>query len=55
MVSLTALNPFILSPTIPGDTPSFTYHLAVDLCICFYQLLDEASQETVMLGFCLQA
>lgn len=28
--------------------------LAMDLCICFYLLLDETSQETVMLGSCLQ-
>ena len=25
------------------------------LCICFHPLLDEASQETVMLGSCMQA
>jgi hypothetical protein len=38
------------SPTLSRDSPSSTCCLAVRPCLCFPQLLDEASQETVMLG-----
>jgi hypothetical protein len=58
VVSLTSLAPSTLPPppTLPQDSPSSTYCLVVGLCFCFHQLLDEASQKTVMLGYyCLQA
>lgn len=57
VVSLTPLagsNWLSLSPTLPRDSSSTTCCLAVGLCICFHPLLDEASQETVMLGSCLK-
>jgi hypothetical protein len=40
----------VLDPSCPQDSPSSTLCLAVGLCICFCQLLDKTSQETVMLG-----
>jgi hypothetical protein len=40
--------------TFAQDSLSSAYCLAVSLCICFHQLLDEASQETAMLGSCPQ-
>ena len=55
-VSLISLASLILHPTIPQDSlSSAIVRLAVGLCICFHQLLDEASQKTVMLGSWLQA
>jgi hypothetical protein len=55
LMSLTPLAQSILSPILPQDFPGTTWCVAVGLCICFHKQLDEASQETVMLGSCLQA
>jgi hypothetical protein len=45
-----------LAPTIlpPQDSPSSDQRLPLVLCICFCQLLGEASLMTVMPGSCLQ-
>lgn len=51
VVSLAFLAPSILPPSHSQDSPSFVYCL--DICICLHQLLDKASQMTVMLGTCL--
>ena len=53
-----ALNCWVISP-VPGkflweEESNLLRKWALGLCICFYQLLDEASQETVVLGSCLQ-
>lgn len=50
VVSMTSLAHSILSSTLPQDFPSSAHCLAMGLHICFQQLLDEASQKTVMLG-----
>ena len=55
VVSLTLLVSPILSPIILQDSLSSACCLVVGLCICFDQLLDEASQKTVMLGSYLNA
>ena len=54
MLSLTL---YSLSPITHYFTrhPDLRLTLAAGLCICFHQLLDEASQMIVMLGSCLQA
>ena len=44
-----------LTPTLPQDPPKQHPALAMGLFICFHRLLDEAFQETVTLGPCLQA
>jgi hypothetical protein len=54
VVSLTSLAPSILHPSLPQDSLSSAYCLAVGLCICFHQFLGEASLMTVMIGSCLQ-
>ena len=54
-VSLTHLACSILFPTLPIDSPFSTFCLAVGPYICLHLVLDVASQETVMLGSCLQA
>jgi hypothetical protein len=53
-VSLTPLTHSILSPTLSQESLSSTWCLVVALCITFPQLMNEVSQETVILGFCLQ-
>jgi hypothetical protein len=55
VVSLTAPAHSILSRTLPQNSQSSAWCLAVGLCVCLNALLDETSQETVMLGSCLQA
>ena len=55
VVSLIPLAYSLPTPTLPQDFLSSVCCLAMGLCICFHLLLDEASQETVMLGSCLQA
>lgn len=55
VVSLTPLAPSILSPHHFTRNPKLRLMFDCGLCICFHQLLDEASQETVMLGSYLQA
>ena len=55
VVTLTPQAHSILSTTLLQDFRSATWCVAVGLCICFLQLLDDTSQETVMLGFCLKA
>jgi hypothetical protein len=37
-------------PLSSTDSPSSAQGKVVSLCICFHQLLNEASQETVILG-----
>lgn len=54
VVFLTSMAPLILSPPLPHDSPSFAQCVAVGLCICFYQLLGEASQMSVRLGAFLE-
>ena len=54
VVSLTSLAPSILPLFLPQDSLSSILCLTVGLCICFYELLDETSPKTVMLGSCLQ-
>ena len=41
-------------PLLPQDDPSSDQCLVVGPCICFHQLLGEAPQVIVRLGFCLQ-
>ena len=53
VVSLATLALSIFSPTLPQDSLNSTYCLVVDLCICFHQLMDEASKKIVMTGSCL--
>jgi hypothetical protein len=55
VVSLTPWAHSILSPTLRHDFRSSVRYWAVTLCFYFHQLLKEASQETVILGSCLQA
>jgi hypothetical protein len=45
VMSLTSPALSILSPTLPHDSLSSAWCLAVGLCICLHPLLDEASQE----------
>ena len=52
VIFLTSPAPSVLSLSLPQDS----LHSGVGvLYICFHQLLDEASQMTVMLGSCMQA
>ena len=51
---LSSSGPSILPLTLLYASPSHRQCLAVGLCISFSQLLDEASQKTVMLGSSLQ-
>ena len=54
VMSLTALAPTIFLPPLLQDSTSSTECLTVGLCICFHQLLGEASLMMIMLGSCLQ-
>ena len=46
---------WILFPTVPQNSPSTSGCVTVVLCICFHPMLEEAYQETVILGSHLQA
>lgn len=39
LVALIAMSHKILLPPVPQDSLSLTYHFAIGLSICFYQLL----------------
>lgn len=54
LVSLVPLTSPILLPIIPQDSLGSAYCLTVGLCDCFHHLLDETSQMTLLLGYCLQ-
>ena len=45
---MTLLAHIIPLPSLQMDSQSVARCLTVDLCICFYQLLDEGSMMTVM-------
>ena len=47
VVSLTLLAPTILPSSLLHSSPRSVQCLAVDLCLCFHQLLDEASLMTI--------
>jgi hypothetical protein len=54
VVSLTSLALSILPPALPKYSLSSSYWLAMGLCICFHQLLGEATQIILMLATFLQ-
>lgn len=54
VVSLMLLICLILSST-PQDSSSSVWWLALGICICFCLLVNDSAQETVLIGFCLQA
>jgi hypothetical protein len=56
LLVLTLIPPvcLFLSLTLLWESRISDWCLAVGLCNCFHQLLDEASQEAVMLSSCLQ-
>ena len=55
VMSLIPLAHSILSAHPPSRLSELCFCLTVDICICFPLLLDEAFQQTTMLGSCLQA
>ena len=54
VVSFTPLTPTVFLLSLLWDSLSSASCLAVDLCMCSHQLLDEASLMLIMLGSCLQ-
>ena len=55
VVSLIPLAPSVLLSILTEDSLSCYWCLAMALCICFYQLLDEGYQKTVIQGSCLES
>jgi hypothetical protein len=46
---LSPLGPAVLPPFLPEESPSSIHCMAMGVCVCLSQMLDEASQRTTML------